>query len=95
MLLNCQKNTQLGLGVDNNCASGVCTRAGMRACAKGLVLVCLHVSGGGAPPRPPALDPHSVFLITPVVLFPSGLEMLMFSSWNLKFFAVRHIHYIQ
>ena len=33
---------------------------------------------------------HPVFLI---VVFPCGLEMLMFSSCNPKFFAVRHIHY--
>ena len=33
--------------------------------------------------------PHPVFL----VYFPCGWEMLMFSSCNSKFFAVRHIHY--
>ena len=34
--------------------------------------------------------PHPVFLINGL---PCGLEMLMFSSCNPKFFAVRHIHY--
>ena len=34
--------------------------------------------------------PHSVFKL---VVFPCGLEMLMLSSCNPKFFAVRHIHY--
>ena len=28
-----------------------------------------------------------------IVIFPCGLEMLMFSSCNTKFFAARHIHY--
>ena len=37
-----------------------------------------------------SLVTHPVFLIR---VIPWGLEMLMFSSCNQKFFAVRHIHY--
>ena len=36
--------------------------------------------------------PHPVFLISGLSL-PCGLEMLVLSSCNPKFFAVRHIHY--